>query len=223
MPYRRPYRRRFRRRARPGRRVPLFQKRVRKKSLLTQFKSGNLHTFKRVEFTANQEITTDTLVQPNPGFAGLGFDFYLRQITDHANLAKLFDTYRILRVSLKITPVRNSYAAPNFMPQIVLARDFDDGDPPTNAEQMLCRSSSYLAPFSSAKSMSIIPNLSSEVYQTALTNGYVQGKGWIDTTDTQVPHYGVKVGFVASPGQTITYHISTEYLLAFKQPIASTP
>lgn len=188
-------------------------------SLLSNFTSGNLHNFKRVEFLSNQEITTDTLVQPNPGFAGLGFDFALRQITDHLNLTKIFDCYRILRVKIKITPVRNSFAAPNFMPQVCMARDFDDADAPVNAERMLCRSKSYLAPFSRSISMTIRPNISSEVYQTAVSSGYKQTTGWLDCVDANVPHYGVKVGFVASPGQTITFHTQTEYTLGFKQPV----
>jgi len=188
---------------------------MRVRSLLPAFKNGNLHNFKRVEFSTGLVATTDAT-----GFAGLSYEFSLDQITDYLNIAQLFDSFKILKVICKLTPYRNSFDAPNVMPQVVMGKDYDDSNAPTSAEKLLCRHGAFLSPFSKSQSISLRPKISGQVYSGGIASNYKQTKGWLDLpASASTPHYGVKCGFVASPLQQINFHLSHTYYLAFKQPV----
>lgn len=190
----------------------------RKQTALTRkFVSGNLHNFHRAEWQSNQTVTCDA-----NGFAGLGIEFRLDQISDYLSFQNLFDAFRISAVTLEIIPLNNDYNLPNIQPQVVMAVDRDDSNTPTSMEKLLCRKYAKLRPFNRKVTKYVKPNVASSVYSAGVAQDYKQSMqpNWLDLPDgNNVAHYGVKVGFQATPLQDIDYHIRTKFYLQFKEPI----
>jgi len=184
---------------------------------LKRFKSGNLHNFHRTEWKSNQTITCDAT-----GFAGIGMEFRLDQVSDYAQFTPLFDAFRIAAVSVEIIPLNNTYNLPNVQPQVCIAVDRDDATAPTSMEKLLCRKFAKLRPFHRKVSKYVKPNVSSLVYSSGVAQDYQQGMqpAWLDLPDgTNVSMYGVKIGLQATGLQEIEYHMRTKYYLQFKEPI----
>jgi len=193
---------------------------------LRSYTSGFMHNFKRVEVSTNQSITTNAITDPNPGFFGIGYQFQLDDVQDYTAFPNLFDSYKIAGVSFEIIPVRNSYSAPNVMPQIMIATDYDDAVAPVNMEKMLCRAGCRATSFSRKVNKYFAPRVSSNIYNPvpAVTNGFAPKRTWLDLTSpggssVTVPHYGIKLGFQADPGQNIQFHLKKTYYLKFKEPV----
>lgn len=183
------------------------------------FRSGQLFNFHRSEWQSNQTVTCDAT-----GFAGLGLEFRLDQITDHLNFANLFDAFRIAAVCVEIIPLNNDYNLPNIQPQVCQAVDRDDSTAPTSMEKLLCRKNAKLRPFNRKITKYVKPNAASNVYSAGISSDYKQTMQpcWLDLTSgtgANVAHYGVKVAFQATPLQDIDYHVRTKYYLQFKEPI----
>lgn len=199
------------------RQIDAKKRQSKRNSQLSRFRSGNLHNFHRSEWKSNQTITCDAT-----GFAGLGFEFRLDQISDYLNFQPLFDTFRISAVSLEIIPLNNTYPLPNVQPQIAMAVDFDSSDAPVAMEKLLCRKRAKLRPFNRRVTKYLKPKVSSAVYSAGVSTDYAQKSQpvWLDLPDgTNVPCYGAKVAFQASPLQEIVYHQRIKYYLQFKEPI----
>ncbi len=184
---------------------------------LKRFRSGNLHNFHRSEWRSNQTVTCDAT-----GFASLGQEFRLDQIDDYLSFGNLFDAFRISAVAFEIIPLNNDYNLPNIQPQVAIAVDRDDSNPPTEMEKLLCRKYAKLRPFNRKITKFVKPNVSSAVYSAGVAQDYKQGyqPAWLDLPDgSNVSHYGMKIGFQASSLQVITFHLRIKYYLQFKEPI----
>lgn len=185
---------------------------------------GGIYSFKRVELTTAETVVTNPLVSVNPGFIGAAYSFQLSDVSDAATFPLLFDQYKLAGVSLQVLPYVNTYNAPSIQPQVIMSTDFDDANVPDSAEKMLNRKGTDLKPFSRRVTRYIKPKILSNIYKTALTNSYKPTTGFLDLTNPlgtsgDVPHYGIKLGFLAAPAQTITYILKRTYFLQFKEPV----
>lgn len=186
--------------------------------------AGQTYSFKRVEMTTNDSVTTASIGSTNPGFVGLAFDFHLDQIQDMLAFPALFDSYKIQSVHLEIIPLRNSYGAPNAMPQVATCYDYDDSTLPVNMEKLLCRDGAYSTSFARKVSRFVKPKVASTIFSSALASGYHARTAWLDLSSpvgnsATIPHFGIKVGFLATPGQVISFHLKKTYHLLFKEPV----
>lgn len=188
---------------------------------LRSYTSGNLHSFRRVEFKANQSITTDV-----NGFGALAYDFQLQDISDYLAFPALFDQYKLHAVSVELIPLNNTYPLPNVQPQIGSSTDFDDSTPPTSMEKLLCRTGSKMRPFHRKVSTYLRPKVASVIDNPlpATTYGFQPKYTWLDLTSpvgstAMVPHYGYKIAFQASAFQEIVYHQKVTYYMKFKEPV----
>lgn len=188
------YRKRFYRRRRstfPRRRTFRrkygFRRKYPKRSL-----TSRVYTFKRI-------VTQDIYYTTNIS-AGI-FTFTLNSLPNSSEFTGLFDMYRIKKVT--ITMRSHSQAAETGTSitgtgkqggTLYYAVDKTDTTLfSTMAEvQQYQNVRSFQIGNTKQHSISLFPAYQKELYKTVVTSGYGPGYGWVNTADSNLPHYGVK-------------------------------
>lgn len=153
------------------------------------------------------------------------FIFKLSDIPQSLEFTRLFDSYRIINITISASPMTNSALTINPAYKMLWAVDLDDDNVPT-LDTMLQRSNVHIKNVSSGGNnpqvfyLKCRPRYLTEIYKTALTTGYGQGarKQWLDCADPGIPHYGIKVLFDTSPtlGHEVTWQFYINYNVEFK-------
>lgn len=158
--------------------------------------------------------------------------FTFNGISNYTEFTTLFDRYMITGVKLVIQMVTNPDATTviaqntpaqgsNYYPKIWYIPDYDDGTGETIAQLkerigVKCR---ILRP-NSAVSIFVKPAILAQTYRTALTTGYApMWRKWIDCSDTDVPHYGLKYAIDfdgLTPSNNFTFRIERKYYFTMK-------
>lgn len=140
------------------------------------------------------------------------FEFQLDQFSGYADLAAVFDAYRLTKVSVEFFPRSNTHnlaitatATTQNCPPIVTVIDYDDSNTPssmTELEQFTTyKVHESFRPFK----VTFRPRPALALYAGGVTPGYAQASPdtWIDCANDDVAHYGLKWGvFNGSASQT---------------------
>lgn len=142
--------------------------------------------------------STDTGVTVQFGGA---MKFMMQSALDFADMATLFDRYKITGVKLKFLYQHNNASNTNtgnnsILPLITTAFDGDDDNNPSNYIQLASKqySKQRVLNGNSMFSVFIKPRLTKEVYRGALTTGYTSEKAcWLDCNNQDIAHFGLKL------------------------------
>lgn len=165
---------------------------------------------------------------------GGAMQFQLDQTLEWKDFSNLFDKYRIKGVKVTIIPLGqpSTNAAPAVIantnyPTIAIAVDNDDASLPSTWESVAVKQDCKIKRLSKPVSVYIRnPKLASAVYN-GLTTAYSPQTGWVDTVDSDVPHYGLKFFMRECPlpiatnpgnGANVLFRIVTKYYLEMKDP-----
>jgi len=200
----------FRRRA--------VQRRVKTRMSRSKRGSLSLHRYSRY-CAATTEIVDSTELD-------VAYDYKFNQILGNSEFAALYDRYRIDRIvtsfQLVNNPSANAYVndkdtgnSANFYPKMWYVADHDDAN--TEAISVLKeRSGVKCRILQPNMTISVVtrPAIAAMMYKTATTTGYGPKWGqWIDMTNTDVPHYGLKVAFdtnALDPADTRPFRVRVE-------------
>lgn len=149
-------------------------------------------------------------------FYSLGLAFCIGDLPNYTEFSNLYDCYRIRGVKLRLIPIctQGSMFSNGLLEGILLhyVTDLDDGASPSASATGITdlqQYSNYKCVINAVGRRSINiylkPRYAQAVYNTAVSTGYTEGNRslWLDMTNTQVPHYGVKLLFEH-------YHTSTD-------------
>jgi len=162
---------------------------------------------------AGQSSTFTTPASPTPGQYTKGF--YLTDVFDASNLAKIFDQYCIYGVTVSFVPASTTTNTTNFgmVTSIIDYSDLATIASASEAKSYSTSETSVLAP-GKPHMRFIKPCTSQALYRTP-TNGYGPERAWVDSVYPDCPHFGIKALFY--DGSTpINVEVQVDYLIGFR-------
>lgn len=165
---------------------------------------------------------------------GGAMQFQLDQTIEAGDFSLLFDKYKIKGVKVTFIPLGQpstnattvNLADTNFA-SIAIAVDNDDASLPGSWNTVAVKQDAKIRRLSKPVSVYIrSPKVASAIYNGA-TTAYSPKTGWVDMTNTSVPHYGLKFYIRDCPlpappssanGAQVSFRIVTKYYLALKDP-----
>lgn len=153
------------------------------------------HRFKRTV-----RLDNITLTQTTAGYFK-GFDFNLGMLPNYTEFTLLFDQYKIDKVKLKLVPTFSTsdilnvanHGSGTICPNVQSILDFNDSTNPVTENELLQYANRKLTRGTREHSRKFAPRFASAEYKTVLAFGYRPAKGYLNTVDYNVPHYGMKV------------------------------
>lgn len=156
----------------------------------------------------------------------LAYSFKLDNVVNVADFTNLYDSYRINKVTLYLERLWNqtgNVSAP-FNNKISVVHDYTDNNTLMNEEDYL--------EYSNCKRYNIVGNGTIRIVLYPKINNIVENVGgganaytsmnsnrvWLNTDDTQVPHFGIKI-FVptgAVPDDTWLFRVRAKFSISFK-------
>lgn len=204
-----PYRRRYK-----TRKAQMRRKRV-ARGRMSKSKKQPVQYFKRSKFTVA------SLVVPVGTTSLQGVSFTLADLPDYTDFTALYDQYKITGIKVQWLPRGNSsdVLAQGNISRFFSVIDRDDDATPTSIDQLTQYESCKMTPSTRVHSRYFRPSIRTEIPTSIGGTGYsVSGPKWIDVTNTNIKHYGIKLaaqGSVAGTG-SITYDAQVTMYLAFK-------
>lgn len=142
----------------------------------------------------------------------------------------LFDQYRINKVVVLMTPVKTQVVNRPYddtttagavlaIPRLSVVIDRDDDTLPVTFEEVYQRPNSKTTLATRKQVWAFRPTKLGMVYRSTTTTGYKVdwGRDFIDSGDSDVPHYGLKgILEAASPNEAYTYRIETKFYVSFR-------
>lgn len=200
--YRRKYgRRRFK--MRRMRRRPRFIKRRRyRRGWLSK-----VHTFKRT----NVDTQTFNLTSAQPAYV-----FQLNEIPNYTEWTALYDQYKISKVVVKLVPRNSQVVSPTAnQGNLFSVIDYTDSNSLLSADEANEYASVKRTRGFKSHVRVLRPRLQVPLYKSgSLSWGYGSRSGWVNTTNPEVPHFGLKffwecIGGVESVefDQYVTYYV----------------
>lgn len=180
MPVKRTYRRK--KGARRKRRV------VRKYRLSRRIPNNSrTYTFTRSYF-AGQIVSAAAL----PVFGSLFFT--LGNLPNSSEFTSLFDEYRVGKLTFNFVPIKlqGNIDAAYSCPELFTIVDKDDSTVPSSINEFLQSPSMRIVSSSRRFRRYFYPKFASSMYVSAVSTGYGARNGWVDCTNSDVPHYGLK-------------------------------
>lgn len=145
--------------------------------------------------------------------------FRLTSLPDVGDFTSLYDQYRILSVKYVLMPrgnVSDLGTAGAQISRLFTVIDYDDSSPPSSIDQ-LCQYQNLKVTNATAKHVRIIKPMYNREVSTGLgTTANEPSRGWLDCTNNNVAHRGVKLALQGPVTGTITYDAMITYNLAFK-------
>lgn len=210
----------------------------RKRKISMRFKTNKIKTIAKLRNQYNMHKFTrweplegeSSLVDCNFGSAGTNFavkNFSLASVVNFNEFRDLYDNYRILGVrvyfdySPDVHPIGSgSNNSPSLYPKLWVLRDYDDTTTPTldiiaQSNKSICL---RFGSNSTTRSIFIRPAIRNEVFRTSATSSYTNSWGeWLDCTNSDVPHYGLKMISQGIPNLNLgAITIRCKYYLQFK-------
>lgn len=178
------------------------------------------HIFSQFEFAQ---------VGSNPAFFAKSFRLDLLPAAQVAAFQSLFDQYRIAEIRFSIIPRSNNnnlQTQLNFgwlEPSVHTVIDYDDDTAPTALDQLV-EYDTYKSTRGSATHVRVLrPRPALPVYGGGLGSAYAMPNWapWLNLSDPQVPHYGVKGCFLpfttnATETGSLVYDMKVDFILEFK-------
>ncbi len=156
--------------------------------------------------------------------------FALADIPNISSVSSLFDQYRIDRVQYRLRS-RNpalfmmNQASPNYSATtLLLAVDRDDNTAPTTLAEI--KQYDNCQAVSACDSIDVIfePSIAAAAYAGGVFSGYIiqtDTEEWIDSANTSVPHYGLKIGIpalVTATTSKLDWDVEAWYTVSFRNP-----
>lgn len=215
MPMRRRYapKRRLIRRKRLGRRPMRVVRSVRQP--VQYFKRSIYLSGNKLSSTANDVFFAES--------------FTLSQVAGSSDFTSLYDQYRINGVKYMLIPRGNtaeitaaSGASAVYQGQstgVFSIIDYDDNTAPTSISQLMEYQNVKMTRAHQMHSRYIKPRLNLQGITnigTGATGQIMNTRGWLDCTNTNVPHFGLKFALQQSVNYNLTYDVKIDFYLAFK-------
>jgi len=187
-----------------------------------------IHMYKRSAYLGTVVSSISALGVPAP--VANAYSFSLAQLPSVSDFTALYDQYKITGAKLQLTPaLSEGIQSPIFGTASALGYsrvhtviDYDDTLVPTSEDQLLeYGSHKSTAPFQT-HSRYIKPKVLHEIYRSAIATAYApRANTYLDMTNTDVPHYGLKL-WISAPNTTagtaasITYKVYLTLYFACK-------
>lgn len=169
------------------------------------------------------QTTGNTILQQGGSFAYGAFAPKFSDLSQNAQLAYVFDQYKIEELQVTFRPMFNANplnsSSTVYMPLLYVVVDYDDIATLTPAyfyqAYTNCNTSMY-----ETVSVTFKPHVAVGIYGGSTFTAYGnRSDQWIDCSSSAVPHYGIKYGCDAGgAGQTVfqSFAISTKMRISFK-------
>lgn len=163
---------------------------------------------------ATNILTVKKMVQPDafqwPPSGGGGASkffaksFILADLDDVGSYSAVYDSYRIIGVSIRITPRQNNThidEVPKAPMTGIFVVDYDDDTTPTTLASMRAYGTAKYLPLNQPFKFFVRPRTTGALWAGGAFSGYSVNRGgrtgpWIDMANTAVKYYGIKL---ASP------------------------
>jgi len=186
------YRRRFQKRRRSYGRKRFTARRSFKRGRRARVRRGNRLNCKRGTTPANYACWD------RDNFYGASFT--LSDTPTYADFTNLFDLWKLncvvarFRFDRSPPDIAAGAATTNTVPILRWYTDDTDAIPPATVNAMAEVQNYKQRPLIPGRKIAIkiYPKYAKSMYQTAVTTGYGPGKGWVNSTDYNVPHFGLK-------------------------------
>jgi len=197
----------------------------------TQLKARPLGPRLGAQYSTRQMVTTfqvsSGLTSSNNIQAGLTNTFgsvavTLGDLPEASALASVFDQYRMDEFEVWIKPRANSFASntAGFLPTLTAVVDRDDSTTPTSMSYLQQYDNVVHAEVSEGTLFRFTPSATPSIYASGAFSGYaIEENLWIDSTNNDVPFYGIKFGVsataITNPTQ-FTWEVIVFAFLSFK-------
>lgn len=150
-----------------------------------------------------------------------GVSFTLGDIPDVTDFTALYDQYKILALKVQWLPRGNSSDVANqgSISRMFSVIDRDDDATPSSIDQLCQYESLKVTPTTQVHKRYFKPSIRREIATGLGTTGSeVANPQWIDVTNTNVKHYGLKLAIQGPTpvGLSITYDAMVTFYMAFK-------
>lgn len=135
-------------------------------------------------------LTSSTTV-PSYGL----FNFAINQINDIADIAAVFDQYRIDWVEFLLQPGTINSNLASDLGQLVSVVDFDDSSNPSSIGNLFDYNNAVVTLGNFQHYHKFRPRIATAAYSGAFSSFANSPSQWIDMASPGVQHYGVKVGW----------------------------
>jgi len=143
--------------------------------------------------------------------------FTLSESPIATSLSGVFDTYRILQVTLKFVPQIRSFVAGNFYPPLLTVLDYDDGTNLATTAGARAYDTCCETTFGEYVERTLRPKVATAIYSGSAFTAFAQASNWVDCANATAPWYGVK--WVVDAGSTAlaaAYSMEAEFVYQFK-------
>lgn len=178
---------------------------------ITAFTGSGNPNVTNCTYDTGTSVITSTVGQST---CGVTFTFSLADLPNVSEFTSLFDSYMITGVMLQIKMINNpnsdfevnnpipptssDYQSTNFYPTIWYAMDHDDSDTLT-LPQIKERERVRHKVLQPNRELNIMcrPTTLTQLYRSTTTTGYAENRkrAWLDMSQTDIPHYSVKMVF----------------------------
>lgn len=177
-------------------------------------------------YSYKQIVLNPTLLGPVSVPAGgpdllQGVSFNLGQVGGNIGaFTSLYDQYSIRKVVYQLIPKFNvsdpntASAAGGNLPMIATCIDYDDGNTPANIGDIIQRQNAKL--HRSKIITRVVKPCANFVVDAASGALAVKQSPWLDITNINIPHFGIKLG-ITSTGVDMDFDVVCKYYLAFRQ------
>lgn len=150
-----------------------------------------------------------------------GLNFRLTDLPNVSEFVNLFDSYKITKIDVIIKPTWTETTVPlsgsaPIIPRIVTAIDYNDSTAPTSMDELREYGTCKITDGFKAHRRTIYPKIRGNAYESAGGVGYLTMKPqYIDTDDSTVVHYGLKIfmenGTVSTSGNPWSARVECIY------------
>lgn len=175
-----------------------------------------VHMFKRAQF-ASSVITVTGGVD---AYAAASFE--LQNIPSASEFTALYDQYKITGIKYQLMPRGNtaevgSSAVQGNQCRIFSVLDYDDSVAPTSIAQLTQYQNLKVTNSTQTHTRYFKPRFNLDILSGSVgLTGNAPTTGWIDVTNADVKHRGLKLAIQAPPAGTYVYDLLVTYYLMFK-------
>lgn len=199
-----------------NKRKGVFRRKVRKTTrrrfVRKRVNQGTIYRFKRT-------LKLDQFSTSSLAATGKAYQFSLSQLPNPTEFTNLYDTYKLCGVKLKIIPrlteasVTSTANIHNTSP-LHSAIDYDDAST-TNDILTVMQYQNYKMTRGLAVHQRYFKPRMAELVYNGVSNGYAQGRRWINCSNADVPHYAFKC-VIEPTAVAIQYDVYATYYVSFK-------
>lgn len=149
---------------------------------------------------------------------GAAINFRLGQVPSASEFTTLYDQYKIKAVKCTLIPRHTeTVLGTSTQANMWSVLDYDDSAIPPSLDTLLQYQNSKRTRMNQTHSRYLRPMIATEVFATGIASAYAPKRNvWLDCSNDQVEHYGIKFWFDARGSAPVTYDMQIKYYLAFK-------